>query len=53
MREHSASFNPKKYITFKFRTGFGKMVYPDGAAFSGTWENGVHVAFRSGELDLN
>ena len=28
------------------RTGFGTMVYPDGAEFSGIWENGVHKEFR-------
>ena len=28
------------------RTGFGSMVYPDGAEFSGIWENGVHKEFR-------
>jgi hypothetical protein len=22
------------------------MIYPDGAAFSGMWENGVHTEFR-------
>ena len=30
------------------RTGFGSMVYPDGAEFSGIWENGVHKEFRQG-----
>ena len=29
------------------RTGFGTMIYPDGAEFSGIWENGVHVKFQS------
>ena len=28
------------------RTGFGTMIYPDGAEFSGIWENGVHVKFQ-------
>jgi hypothetical protein len=28
------------------RTGFGSMVYPDGAEFSGIWENGVQKVFR-------
>jgi hypothetical protein len=28
------------------RTGFGIMTYPDGAAFSGIWEDGVHKEFR-------
>ena len=28
------------------RTGFGVMTYPDGAAFSGIWEDGVHKEFR-------
>ena len=28
------------------RTGFGTMIYPDGAEFSGIWENGVHKEFR-------
>ena len=29
------------------RTGFGTMIYPDGAEFSGIWENGVHVKFQN------
>merc|ERR1712227_987558 len=29
------------------RTGFGTMIYPDGAEYSGIWENGVHVKFQS------
>ena len=35
------------------RTGFGTMIYPDGAEFSGIWENGVHVKFQdSPDQDL-
>ena len=37
--------NPNLW-TIPLRTGFGKMVYPDGAEFSGIWDNGVHVEFR-------
>ena len=39
------SHNPNLW-TIPLRTGFGKMVYPDGAEFSGIWDNGVHVEFR-------
>ena len=37
------------------RTGFGVMTYPDGAAFSGIWEAGVHKEFRDtrwGQLSM-
>merc|ERR1739838_979298 len=34
------------------RTGFGTMVYPDGAEFSGIWENGVHKEFRESRDSL-
>ena len=41
--------NGAKYIgehDLDQRTGFGTMIYPDGAEFSGIWENGVHVKFQ-------
>ena len=34
------------------RTGFGVMTYPDGAAFSGIWEDGVHKEFRESRDSL-
>merc|ERR1711892_1084510 len=34
------------------RTGFGTMVYPDGAEFSGIWANGVHKEFRESRDSL-
>ena len=35
------------------RTGFGVMTYPDGAAFSGIWEDGVHKEFRESRFSIH